>query len=372
MHLSLLFHLAVVTITCGVTLAQAAEEGIRVGQSVALTGSVAEHGQGVAQGAKLYIDAINAAGGVGGKRIVLTVLDDGGDAKRAADNAQQLIERDGVVALFAGVEGGPCVAQLKEASARSVPLIACVAGSPEMREPFNRYSFPVRAPHFNEFAKLLDIAQSYGMKRVAFFHADSETGRRHLANVRRLAEPRGLDVVPVIASAGAKPGDLARAVLEARVDTVFNHGSYAAYAELIRAVRATNSSLPFMAVNSGAAQMAKLLGADAKGLIFTQVVPFPWAVAVPVVKEYQQALAKVAPGTSPSFSGLEGFISAKILVAGLRVAGKDVSRAGIARALESLGTIDVGGMSVAFAPGMHTGSTFVDTVIVASDGRFSR
>ncbi len=103
-----------------------------------------------------------------------------------------------------------------------------------------------------------------------------------------------------------------------------------------------------------------------------RVVPFPWGVAVPVVKEYQQALAKYAPATPPSFSGLEGYIGAKVLVAGLRAAGRDLTRAGIQRAMEGLGTIDVGGMLVRYRPGAHTGSTFVDTVIVASDGRFSR
>lgn len=352
--------------------ALAAEEPIVIGQSVSLTGPVAEHGQGVAQGARLYVDAVNASGGVNGRRITLVVLDDGGDAKRAAENAKQLIERDNVAALFGGVEGGPCVAQLKEAAARGVPLIACVAGSPEMREPFSRYSFPVRAPHFNEFAKLLDIAKSYGMKRVAFFHADSDTGRRHLANVVRLAQQRGIDVAPVVARADAKPEALAAALIEARADAVFNHGSYAAYAALIKAARAQGSRLQFMAVNSGAAQMAQLLGPDARGLIFTQVVPFPWAVAVPVVKEYQQALAKATPAATPSFSGLEGYLGARVLVAGLRAAGRDTSRAGIVKAMESLGSIDLGGMVVSFAPGAHAGSTFVDTVIVASDGRFSR
>ena len=357
---------------CFATAALAAEAPIAIGQSVALTGPVAEHGQRVAQGAKLYLDAVNASGGVNGRRLALTVLDDGGDAKRAADNAKQLIERDNVAALFAGVEGGPCVAQLREAAARGVPLIACVAGSPEMREPFSRYSFPVRAPHLNEFAKLLDIAKSYGMKRVAFFHADSDTGRRHLANVNRLAQPSGIEIVALAATADAKPAAIATALIDARVDAVFNHGSYASYAALIKATRGQGGRMQFMAVNSGAAQMAQLLGADAKGLIFTQVVPFPWAVAVPVVKEYQQALARTAPSAAPSFSGLEGYVSAKVLVAGLRAAGRDPSRAGIAKAMESLGSIDLGGMVVSYNPGAHVGSSFVDTVIVAADGRFSR
>lgn len=352
--------------------AAAAADDIAIGQTVALSGPLAEHGQAVAQGAKLAIDAVNASGGVGGRRIALTVLDDGGEPQWAAENARQLVERGNVAALFGGVEGGPCVAQLKEASARGVPLVGCVAGSPEMREPFNRYSFPVRAPHFNEFAKLLDIAQSYGMKRVAFFHADSDTGRRHLVNVRKLAQARQLDVVALPNAAGAKPDDLARALADTGAEAVFNHGSYAAYVALLQAARARGVKMQFMAVNSGAAQMAKALGRDAQGLIFTQVVPFPWSVAVPVVKEYQQALARAAPGAAPSFSGLEGYAGAKVLVAGLRAAGKDVTRAGIVRGLETLGSHDVGGMVVTYAPGQRAGSVFVDTVIVGADGRFAR
>lgn len=347
---------------------------IVVGQTAAVTGSISEHGQAVVTGARAYIESVNAAGGVGGKRIVLVTLDDGGDATRAAENTRRLIERDGVVAMFGGVEGGPCVASLKEASDRGVPLIGCMAGSPEMREPFNRYSFPVRAPHLAEFARLLDIAKTYGYGKVAFLHADSETGRKHLANVQRLAEARKVEVVPIVVKSGAKAEDLAQAIMAAKPDAVFNHGSYAIYSATIRDARRKGVRTQFMAVNSGAAQMAKQLGDEAKGLIFTQIVPFPWAVAVPLVKDYQQALARHAPpGTQPSFSGLEGFASAKVLVAGLRAAGgKNVSRDSVQRAMETLGSVDLGGMTVQYAPGAHPGSNFVDTVIVASDGRFAR
>ena len=65
-------------------------------------------------------------------------------------------------------------------------------------------------------------------------------------------------------------------------------------------------------------------------------------------------------------------MGAKVLVAGLRAAGRDLTRAGMQRAMEGLGTMDVGGMPVRYRPGTHAGSTFVDTVIVACDGRFSR
>jgi ABC-type branched-subunit amino acid transport system substrate-binding protein len=353
--------------------AAVADDGrIVVGQTIALTGSIAGHGSAAAAGARALFESVNAAGGVNGRRIVVVAEDDGGDPKRAAENTRRLVERDGAIAVFGGVEGGPCVASLKEASALGVPFVGCMAGAPEMREPFNAWSFPVRAPHFEEFAKLLDVAKTYGYRRVAFFHADSDTGRRHLANVQKLAASRSIEVVPVAAKSGATPESLAQAIGAAQVDAVFNHGSYAVYAGAIKAAKAAGIRPTFMAVNSGAAQMAALLGPDGKGLIFTQVVPFPWSVAVPVVKEYQQALARHAAGTAPSFSGLEGYVSAKVLVAGLRAAGRDPTRERLQKALEGLGSIDLGGMTVRYGASSRTGSTFVDTVIVASDGRFAR
>lgn len=346
---------------------------ILIGQTAALTGGTSEHGRAVVAGARAFLDGVNAAGGIGGRRIELITMDDGGDAARAAENTRRLIELDRVVAMFGGIEGGPCVASLKEATAHSVPLVACMAGSPELREPFNRLSFPVRAPHVLEFEKLLEVAATYGLRKVAFLHADSVTGHRHLANVRRLAERRQIEIVPIPVSADAKPDALADAVIAARPDAMFNHGSYAIYAATIRSAKAKGATTLFMAVNSGAAQMAKLLGGDATGLIFTQVVPFPWSVAVPLVKEYQQTIARVVPAGTPSFSSLEGYASAKLLVAGLRAAGpKDLSSERLQRAMESLGTVDLGGMVVQYGATSHAGSSYVETVIVASDGRFAR
>lgn len=174
-------------------------------------------------------------------------------------------------------------------------------------------------------------------------------------------------------STGLTPAALADTIARARVDAVFNHGSYSVYVGIIKALRAKGLHPMFMAVNSGAAQMARELGPEGKGLIFTQVVPFPWGVAVPVVKEYQQALAKYAPATQPSFSGLEGYIGAKVLVAGLRAAGRDLTRVPASSARwKASGRSTSAGCWCGTGRGRAAGSTFVDTVIVASDGRFSR
>jgi ABC-type branched-subunit amino acid transport system substrate-binding protein len=352
----------------------AAQEPIVIGQTIALSGGLAEHGKAVHQGALAYLKKVNAAGGIGGREIVLKTLDDGGDSQRAAENTRKLIEQEHVVAVFGGIEGGPCVASMKVAAEKRVPLVACMAGSPELREPFQRYAFPVRAPHFDEFAKLIDTAAQYGHRRVAFLHSDSDTGRKHLANVQRLLRARGLELAMAIPLA-SKPDavKIAQQLKEGGIQAMFNHGSYGVYAEIIRESRKLGLQTQFLAINSGAQQMVRSLNEHASGLIFTQVVPYPWGTVTPVVKEFRDSAKSIEGGIS--FSAMEGFMSAKVLAEALSRAGrsrKALNPDTLIAALEGMKSYDLGGLEVRFSPTEHKGSDFVDTVVVASDGRFVR
>jgi ABC-type branched-subunit amino acid transport system substrate-binding protein len=349
---------------------------VKIGQTVALSGAQGEHGSALALGAKAFFDKVNRRGGVNGRSIELITLDDAGDAKRAVENARKLVTEHKVVSLFSGAEGGPCVAVTALAGELGVPVVGCAGGAPELRDPFNPVSFPVRAAHLEEFDKLVEYATLYGQKRIGFIHSDSDTGRKHLANLRKVAERYGAEVVLALPLPAGKnpfdPAKIATDLVRARVETVLNHGSYAQYAEILRASRRQGGSAQFLAVNSGAQQMVRLLGADAKGLIFSQVVPFPWFEATPVVREYRDALRGMQPAPDPSFSSMEGFINAKVLVEALRRTGQKVTRESLILALESMRDHDTGGLSVNYGANSHQGSRFVDVVVVASDGRFVR
>ena len=73
---------------------------IVVGQTVGVTGSAAITVKESMQGASLYLDFVNAQGGVGGQKIELVVLDDKFDTKLTLENARTLIEKHGAIALF--------------------------------------------------------------------------------------------------------------------------------------------------------------------------------------------------------------------------------------------------------------------------------
>lgn len=81
---------------------------------------------------------------------------------------------------------------------------------------------------------------------------------------------------------------------------------------------------------------------------------------------------KIRNARNGSFIGLEVFINAKVLVEGLRRAGKDPTRPRFIQALESLRQFDVGGFEVNFGKGVRQGSRFVDLTIIGAGGKFTR
>jgi len=120
----------------------------------------------------------------------------------------------------------------------------------------------------------------------------------------------------------------------------------------------------------GSKALSEALGKDGVGVAISQVVPFPWGTAVPVVKEYQAA-AKKAGLKDVDFSALEGFLSAKVLVEGLKRTGRDLNREKFVDTMEKM-DVDLGGFHVAYSPKTHAGSKFVDLTIIARDGKFLR
>jgi branched-chain amino acid transport system substrate-binding protein len=115
----------------------------------------------------------------------------------------------------------------------------------------------------------------------------------------------------------------------------------------------------------------KGIGERARGVIVTQIMPFPWDRSLPIVKEYQELMAKKGV-TEFSHSGIEGLVLAKALVEGLRAAGKDPTRQRLMDGLEKLNNRDFGGYKLSFSPSDHNGSDFVEITMIGRGGKLIR
>jgi branched-chain amino acid transport system substrate-binding protein len=355
----------------------AAEPGVTageivLGQNITLQGGKNRYGVAALDGIKLHLDAVNSAGGVHGRKIVLRTLDDESKAPSAEANARKLIAENAFI-LFASQEGGPSTAVAKVAEELRVPFFGPMAGSPNLRRPHSPMVFPVRAEHRDEFRALMEWGQRTGLKSVGFVHSDSDVGRAHLENVKIAASELGMSVTLMLPFKGdiSDPmiDEMVSQIAATQPDMMFNHGSAGMYGKLIAKARKTRIKTTFMAVNSGSTQLAADLGPLAHGMVFAQVVPSPWERKHPISREFQEAMTKSRPGVALSYGGLEGYLTAKALVMALQATGKDLTRATFVSALER-SNFDLGGMTIRYTPKSHDGSRFVDLSMYSRDDRF--
>ena len=348
---------------------------IVIGQSAATTGPASELGTEMRAGALAYFNAVNARGGINGRKIELRTLDDGYEPERALANTRRFVETDQAFALFGYVGTPTTIAAMPVFTKAQVPLVGPFTGAEAFRKPFNRYIFNVRASYYAETDKLVELLSTLKMQRIAVFYQNDAYGKAGLEGVERAAKARNM---PIAATATVERNstDVKAAVAAlSKVDpqAVVMISAYKSCAAFIKAMKAAGIHAQFMNVSFvGSKALAAELGPEGRGVAVSQVVPFPWNMGAAVVKEYQKALAAETGKENYSFTSLEGFIAAKVLVEGLRRAGRDVTREKLVTALETLNDFDVGGFTVTYSGSDHTGSRFVELTAIGRDGVFVR
>jgi len=346
-----------------------------VGQSAALTGPAKELGLDMRMGVQTYFDQVNKSGGVHGRKLVLKSLDDGYEATRAAANTKTLINQDGAFALL-GYVGTPTSEASKPIFTEArVPFVGAFTGAELLRAPFNRYIFNVRASYYDETEAIVNLLANLGMTRIAVFYQNDSYGKAGLTAVERAMTKRNMKIAAT-GTVERNTTEVSVAVKEiSKVDpqAVVMISAYKSVAAFVTAMKKMNSNPQFMNVSFvGSKALATELGETGRGVGISQVVPFPWNLSAPVVKEYQRNFVAHAGNDNYNFSSLEGYIAAKVFVEGLRRAGPQPTREGLVAALETLRDFDVGGFNVTYTPTDHNGSKFVELTVIGREGKFLR
>jgi branched-chain amino acid transport system substrate-binding protein len=351
-----------------------ARADIVIGETVGVTGPVAATVKEALLGAHLYIDWVNATGGVKGEKIELITLDDKFDVKQAAENARILIEDKNAVALFMDRGTPHTQAIMPLLDKHQIALVAPSTGAMLLHKPVNKYIFNVRAPYQREAQKAIEHLNTLGINRIAVVHVDDTFGADAMEGARHGFEKAHIKPVAEIKADRDKPDytKIIPPVLAANAQAVLWIGSGTAVSEGIRALRKAGSAAQVVTLsNNASGGFIKLMGEAGKGVIVTQVFPYERSYAYPFVQEALQ-LAKESGLNELSPAMLEGFAGAKVLVEALKRAGPHPSRQKVLAALESMKKFDLGGLEVSYGPGDHTGLEFADLSIIGADGRFRR
>lgn len=340
-------------------------DSVTVGSSLPLTGHASYLGKQTLFGALAYLNAVNEAGGVAGRKIKVLSLDDGYDPPRCVANTQQFIVEDQVFCLFSYVGTPTTVKIIPLLEEAQVPLVGSFTGADVLRTPFRRYIVNIRASYYQETAAAVEhLIRDLDLKRIAVFYQYDAYGFDGLKGTEMALKANGLAPVArgsyIRGTMDVKEG-IGR-ILDASPQAIVMIGTYGPCSKAIKLARARGYKGIFYAVSFvGADEIARILGPkDDTPLLMSQVVPPPdlpeSRALLSGVLEYTNLLARSYPQVKPSVVGLEGFLNAKILVEGLRRAGRPLTRESFLDALESISNFSLGIASpVTFGPKRHQG-----------------
>lgn len=346
---------------------------ILIGQSGPLSGSNKEFGQDIRDGVLAYFSKVNAAGGVRGRKLQLVTLDDANAAKQSGENGRILIEQRGVLALFGYASATLSLPAMPFVEKHKVPFVGPFTGAEPMRK-FNRYVYNIRASYADELEKIVEFYTSTGMKKFSILHYDDAIGKENLAAVETALTKRGLKPVSISTVKRNQAINVAAvsSMVKGAPDVLIATTLYKTTGDFIKESRKEGSGAQFASTSFvGASALADELGNQGTGVVIAQVVPPYSKSSIEVVKEYQGAIEKQLGKKDFSFTSLEAYIGAKVLVEGIRRAGANPTREGLLKALDGMHNVDIGGFVVDFSPTNHNGSKFVELTAISKAGRFA-
>jgi branched-chain amino acid transport system substrate-binding protein len=352
----------------------AAEDGVSAdsitfGQAAVLDGPASALGQGMRAGIQAAFDEINAGGGVHGRKLKLISRDDGYEPDRAIVETKKLIEEDKVFALIGPVGTPTSAAAQPIATAAKVPFIGAFTGAGFLRNPKLDNVINVRASYGAETeAWVKHLTEDLKIKKIAIFYQDDAFGRAGLDGVKAAMGKRGLELAGE-ATYERNTVAVKTALLtlkRAEPEAVVMVGAYKPCAEFIRLARKLEFNPVFVNISFvGASALAKELGPDGKGVVVSQVVPFPWDTSLKVVADYQAAIK-----AAPDFVSLEGYLVGRLAIAALDKMGAQPTREGLIRIIKDTGKFDIGGLTMTFGPTKNEGLDQVFLTVIQPDGSF--
>lgn len=279
-----------------------AQETVKIGVPVPLSGSYSTAGKDILNGAKLAAAEINAHGGVLGKKIELVPQDDQCDADAAAQAAQTLVGKD-VVAVAGGYCSSAALPELRVFHGAGLAFVMDASTNPELTEKGwdNAFRTIGRDDEQGPFAAKL-MKEVLHAKKVAVVNDNTTYSKGLAENTIEALKKQGIEVVydDAVTPGQIDYGDVAKQVAATKPDVIYYTGYYPEAAVIAMDIR--QLKLPIKYLMGGDATtdptLIKTAGASAKGMICT-TAPLPrfltGAKARRFIDDYEKAYG-VSPG----------------------------------------------------------------------------
>ena len=355
------------------TFQVAAQTPIVVHHIGPFTGVLAASNKESVVGANLYLDALNARGGIQGRPVKMETLDDGQDPKRTKALFDELVAKGKPLALLLTRTTPSMEAILPGVMQHGIPVVGPQTGGSFVNQPPKREVFTLRASYQKEAETAIRMQHGIGVSSFCVLLADDVFGTDTMIAITRTFKELKLEPLATAKVDNRKPevGEAVRTILAKSPQVVLLIVSSKAASDFVKTYKAQGGSATFISLsNTSNNDYIQGLGEQARGAIVMQVLPSPFSGSTLLGRDYAAAAAKQKAPLS--YAGLYGYASAKLLAMGLAKAGREPTPASLVAALEGLGEVDLGGFRVRYGPGDRTGSSFVDSAIITTGGRFLR
>lgn len=349
-----------------------AREPIVIGQTLAIGAGSDGTAERIIGGAKACIGAVNAQGGINGRRIELVTLDGGRDPAAHAKNVRTLVAEHGAVALLNCAGDAICRAVGKVTRELQLPLVGPMSSLLELQRSRSRHFFPVRASNAKQAEVLARQLLAIGVSRAVLLtdqagQSERAEALKPLLDANRIsssllqlnpANPASLDAA--IKAMGA--ASYHAAVVDLQPETI-DLLSERALTDRPEWPRTLASFATLGLVGLSGAFPGRIIG-------FANVVPHPEAIGLPLTQELHKSAEKYSTGYAINFEGLEAFVNTRVCIEGLRRVSGRPDPAKLTDALERLDRLDLGGFSVSFAQGRETGSDWAEVGVRSRAGYY--
>jgi branched-chain amino acid transport system substrate-binding protein len=347
----------------------ASDTEIKLGQSTPLSGPASAFGAGAGRAVVGYFEMLNAQGGINGRKISFTQLDNAYNAPKAVEQSRKLIEDVGVLAEVGTIGTAPNVAIQKYLNGKQVPQLFITAGGRRFNDP---KAFPWTIPLYPDFETEGQVVAKYIVKakpdaKIGVLYQNDDYGKDYLKGLRAGLGFKASQIVAVTSYELADPTIDSQIVQlkAAGVDTLIEQSSSKAAAQSTRKVYELGWQ-PLHVIGGSTASVETILkpaGLEAsKGLVTTQFLKQPgdptWAND-DEVNAYKDFLKKYAPTANPDdYSVLVAYMNVHAVTLALRKCGDQLTRDNLIRQATSLNgerlPMMLPGISISTKPGDYT------------------
>ena len=342
---------------------------IRFGMAAPFAGPAKEMGRQLKLGIETAFAAANENGGVDGRQLKLVTADDGYEPTRTLNAMKELYEKNQVFGFIDNYGSPTALISIPYALEHHAIYFGAFTGANSLRhDPPDRYVFNFRAGYAEEadaVVRYLVKVRQLRPEEIGVLTQQDAYGEAGMDGVtkavRALRNGVARPILRMTYNRNTVNVDAAVALLRRQkvpIKAVVLVATYRPAAKFIEKTRDLYPDMIYATISgvgsTGLADELKLLGPRfSDGVIVSQVVPAVDGYAS-VSLVYKRALANYFPGESPDYVSLESYLTANVLIEGLRRAGPQLDTETLVDRLESVQNFDMGlGPRVSFGPGEH-------------------